>query len=235
MSAPLRPQWLAGACLALAGLAACRTARDIDIDDGGRLTPGVRVHRGFEGNEAFELEFEVTGVDGEGTQTVGASEEIDLGGPDDIDGPADVLVRFDLILARAAARWRVVHEQGFHLWLMAGVAYTDLDLDLQEIGGPQTLGFEDDWIGPSLALEAAAPLNDFFALQGRVERQFGIDDDLPILDVFEAGAKLVLGPNVELWGGWKKWRYRTESLSGGSLSELSLDADGPAVTLIVSF
>jgi hypothetical protein len=232
---------LAAPCALLA--AACTASREtIEGEDASTFFPAAHVSweltKRAEGepppSTRTALELEVAQASSESTQDLGPGEIIDL---DDVLflGPASVDVSYELwrVLLDFRASWQ--NPGGFGIDGIFGLAFDQLELELEDDANGRSDSESFETLGPllgaSLFYEPLGWLR--FYAEGSYTPAFGGEVESATIQSLELGAHVRLFEHAALRAGWRQLSYEAERNSLDS--DLDLVSKGPALTLWLSW
>ncbi len=250
--------------VAIAAMSIASTCRgpqpiDLDIEDHGRFTPSGRAaveifpgnnerrrgslldimsgdapvqgteHDAYGGSSVegtLAVVGEIAVVEGHGVEPVPAGRRVQFDEP--LNGPANATIDVDNIRGHVGVRGGVRFSDVVSLEAIMGLGIDNTRIRVSDVGFLQT--GERTLPAPLVGARVSLRPIPLFDLYGQATFMFG---KMFTTDV-EAGGQLNLSRNVGLYGGYRRWSYREESLKGSG-SDADFVFDGPTAGLNITF
>lgn len=209
-------------------VSATTSMESIGLDDREGL-PGARVDFKW-GAPHLSVQIAQTDTSGDGTTDT----QLTQGGVT-INAGAAVDSDLDLTYGNAVVTFDLVPTDLVEVGLGLGVAYTDIETNVQETGTANRVSTDEQVPVPVLALRAGVDLGPFAvdALVTGVDVSYS-GDDLTFYEV-DVRARWKAFEHGHLLVGWKRWSVDLDYEDGSDNVKLDVDADAPYVGIAISF
>jgi hypothetical protein len=188
----------------------------------------------------YSIDVEGSFSEGESSDHIGAGDEVRF---EDIDivGPRDLAIDYDLFLSSVVFAATFRSERGLLLRGFAGLAYSDLDLDID--AGLQKDSASIQGFGPTIGGRVGWYPRQWYGMYAQLSHRFSFPSEFDVVSIFQfdAGLEILATRNFALFGGWRWIGYEGYDYDDWDHhhhdDELALDLElsGPMAGISISF
>jgi hypothetical protein len=189
----------------------------------------------------YSIDVEVSANEGESSDHIAAGDQVRF---EDINivGPRDLAIDYDLFLSSVVFAATFRSERGLLLRGFAGVAYSDLDLDID--AGLQEDSASIQGIGPTVGGRVGWYPRQTYGMYAQLSHRFSFPEEFDVVSIFQfdAGLEILATKSFALFGGWRWIAYEgydyDDDWDGHDHDDelaLDLELSGPMVGITLSF